>query len=213
MDRNYSTTLPFLDLLFNTLLCFAGLFAIAFLLIATEKSKKNIDMKAVYLITVSWPDENTDDVDTYVEDPLGKLVFYQRREQGLMHLDRDDLGHMNDRINTPFGLIEFKGNREIVTLRGTFAGEYIVNVHMYAYRNRDGHETPVKITLTRIEPFSIIAFKEVILFRNGDEKTAFRFTLDKEGNVTHLEDDIGISLIEQHMDQEGHGYSEEEFIP
>ena len=73
-----------------------------------------------------------------------------------MHLDRDDLGYSNDIIKTPFGPVEFKGNREIVTLRGTFPGEYVVNVHMFSYRGNDNHETPVQITLTQIEPFSII---------------------------------------------------------
>jgi hypothetical protein len=211
MNR-YSTTLPFLDLIFNALICFVGLFAIAFVMISVEKEKKNIDMKAVYLITVSWPDENTDDVDTYVEDPLGKLIFYQRREQGLMHLDRDDLGDKNDMIDTPFGKVEFKGNREIVTLRGTFPGEYIVNVHMFALRKQDGHETPVKVTLTRIEPFGIIAHSEVKLVAHGEERTAFRFTLDKKGAVTHLEKDLPVSLIEQHKDVSGHSYQGQDYM-
>lgn len=200
MRDKYSSNLPFLDMLFNTLLCFVGLFALASMLISAEKLKKNIDMKAVYLITVTWPDENTDDVDTYVEDPMGKLVFFRRREQGLMHLDRDDLGYENDHIETQFGRIEFKGNREIVTLRGIIPGEYTVNVHMFAYRKNDGHETPVMVNLTRIEPFSIVTQKEVILCKDGDEETAFRFTLDKDGNVTNITN-LEISLIEQHREE------------
>ena len=49
-----------------------------------------------FLITVFWPDNLEDDVDIYVEDPAGNLVWFKSREPGLMHLDRDDLGKRND---------------------------------------------------------------------------------------------------------------------
>ena len=90
MKRNYHTNLAFLDLLFNTLLCFAALFSLAFILINPSKKNKNVDAKAEFIITVIWPSEMDDDVDTYVEDPEGNLIAFNRREQGLMHLDRDD---------------------------------------------------------------------------------------------------------------------------
>jgi len=130
MKRNYHTNMAFLDLLFNTLLCFAALFVLSFILINPSKKENNIKAKADFMITVTWNKDLDDDVDTYVEDPVGNLVAFMRREEGLMHLDRDDLGHRNDTINTPNGPIEYKENREIVTLRGFVPGEYVVNVHM-----------------------------------------------------------------------------------
>ena len=100
MKRNYHTETAFLDLLFNTLLCFAALFSLSFDLINPSKQTKNVEAKADFIITVVWPADMDDDVDTYVEDPAGNLVAFMRREQGLMHLDRDDTGFQSDRIRT-----------------------------------------------------------------------------------------------------------------
>ena len=89
----------FTDLLFNALLGFAFMFAIAFMLINSSEESGNIDTKAEVLISVQWPDEHPDDVDAVVEDPQGSLVWYHNRDSGLMHLDRDDRGNLADNIN------------------------------------------------------------------------------------------------------------------
>ena len=60
----------FTDLLFNTLLGFAFMFAIAFMLISTPEKTGDIG-KAEVLITIRWADEHPDDVDALVEDPRG----------------------------------------------------------------------------------------------------------------------------------------------
>ena len=181
MKRNYHTNLAFLDLLFNTLLCFAALFSLAFILINPSQKNKTVDAKAEFIITVIWPSEMDDDVDTYVEDPEGNLIAFNRREQGLMHLDRDDTGISFDTIATDFGLIEYKENREMVTIRGYVPGEYVVNVHMYT--KREDKETPVTIILEKINPYKVITGRNVVLKIKGDEKTAFRFTVNDEGKV------------------------------
>jgi len=181
MKRNYHTNLAFLDLLFNTLLCFAALFSLAFILINPSQKNKTVDAKAEFIITVIWPSEMDDDVDTYVEDPEGNLIAFNRREQGLMHLDRDDTGISFDTIATDFGLIEYKENREMVTIRGYVPGEYVVNVHMYT--KREDKETPVTIILEKINPYKVVTGRNVVLKLKGDEKTAFRFTVNDEGKV------------------------------
>ena len=89
----------FTDLLFNALLGFAFMFAIAFMLINSSEEEGNINTKAEVLISVQWPNEHPDDVDAVVEDPQGKLVWYHNRDSGLMHLDRDDRGNLADNIN------------------------------------------------------------------------------------------------------------------
>ena len=186
MKRNYHTSLAFLDLLFNTLLCFAALFILSFILINPSKNKNNVKSKADYIITVTWAKDLDNDVDTYVRDPQGNLVAFMRREEGLMHLDRDDLGKINDIVQTPFGPVEHKENKEIVTLRGFNRGEYIVNVHMYKRRDEKAI-TEVTIQLDKINPsFKTVVIKKVILGDSGDEKTAFRFVLDKDGKVTEV---------------------------
>ena len=181
MKRNYHTNLAFLDLLFNTLLCFAALFSLAFILINPSKKNKTVDAKAEFIITVIWPSDMDDDVDTYVEDPEGNLIAFNRREQGLMHLDRDDTGLSFDTISTSFGLVEYKENREMVSIRGYIPGEYVVNVHMYT--KREDAETPVTIILEKINPYKVVTGRNIVLKLRGDEKTAFRFTVDDEGKV------------------------------
>jgi hypothetical protein len=184
--RHYHAHLSFLDLLFNTLLCFAALFMLSFMLINPSKNDNNTQSKADFMITVTWPDEIDNDIDTYVKDPQGNLVAFMRREEGLMHLDRDDLGNRNDTIQTPLGPVVHPENKEIVTLRGFMQGEYIVNVHMF--RRTDGLAlTEVIVQLDKINPlFKTIVIKRVTLGSNGDEKTAFRFKLDKDGEVVEV---------------------------
>ena len=185
MKREYHTNLAFLDVLFNTLLCFAALFAMSFILINPSKTDRNVVAKGEFMIIVTWPKDMDNDVDMYVEDPEGHLVAFMRREEGLMHLDRDDLGQRNDVVQTRFGEIEYNENREIVTLRGIVPGEYVINVHMYMRRDVSPI-TPVTIQLDKINPFSTVMIKRVTLGDSGDEKTAFRFTLDKEGEVADV---------------------------
>ena len=185
MKREYHTNLAFLDVLFNTLLCFAALFAMSFILINPSKTDRNVVAKGEFMIIVTWPKDMDNDVDMYVEDPEGHLVAFMRREEGLMHLDRDDLGERNDIVQTEFGEIEYNENREIVTLRGIVPGEYVINVHMYMRRD-PSPTTLVTVQLDKINPFSTIMIKRVSLGDSGDEKTAFRFTLDKEGEVIEV---------------------------
>jgi len=185
MKRNYHTNLAFLDLLFNTLLAFAAFFVLAIVLINPTKQENNTETKAEFMVVVEWPSDLDDDVDTYVEDPSGNLVAFMRREEGLMHLDRDDLGHRNDSVLTEFGVIEYTENRELVTLRGIAKGEYIVNVHLYMKRS-NATEIPVVIKLEKLNPYKTVTIKRVILRVTGDEETAFRFTLDNEGKVVDI---------------------------
>jgi len=179
--RTYDTNVAFLDLLFNTLLCFAALFTLSFVMINPSRENANTESKAEFIITVTWPHEQDNDVDVYVEDPEGHLVSFSRREDGLMHLDRDDLGHRNDTIQTPDGPITYNENREIVSIRGILPGEYIVNVHMY--HKNSVENCPVTIQLDKINTFKTAALKEVTLVIKEEEKTAFRFTVNQNGDV------------------------------
>ena len=69
----------------------------------------------------------------------------------------------------------------MVSIRGYLPGEYVVNVHMYT--KREDKETPVTIILEKINPYSVITGRNVVLMERGDEKTAFRFTVNSEGKV------------------------------
>ena len=184
MQRQYHSNLPFVDLLFNVLIGFVFLFIVSFLLINPIAKRADIEVKAEFLITVMWPDDLEDDVDTYVEDPVGNLVWFRSREPGLMHLDRDDLGKRNDEVTTAAGTILFPENREIVTLRGVIPGEYIINIHMYF---KVGQEpVPVTIQIDKINPYSVVLRETIELKNKGDEVTVARFSVKSNGDVINV---------------------------
>ena len=82
---------PFYDMLFNMLIAFVFCFIIALLAMNPKALKAgDIPSKAEFIVNLSWPDMNPDDIDTWVQDPAGNLVWFRAREAGLMHLDRDD---------------------------------------------------------------------------------------------------------------------------
>ena len=184
MQRRYHTNLPFLDLLFNVLIGFVFLFIVSFLLINPIAKRADIEVKAEFLITVFWPDNLEDDVDIYVEDPAGNLVWFKSREPGLMHLDRDDLGKRNDEVVTAAGTILFPENREIVTLRGIVPGEYVVNVHCYFKVAVD--PVPVTVQIDKINPYSVVLRETVDLANKGEEITVTRFSINAKGKVTNV---------------------------
>ena len=191
MTRNRNTpTVSFLDLMMNSLAGFICLFVFVFMMLIIkskmkEETDKNIESAGLFIIIVNWNDESNDDVDTYVRDPAGNLVFFRSKEKGLMHLDRDDLGARNDTLNEAGDEIAVKKNEERIIIRGIIPGEYIVNVHMYA--KNDWGPTPVTIKLVRLIGDDQEVFKnEVTFWNDNEEKTAFRFTLKADGLASNF---------------------------
>jgi hypothetical protein len=147
-----------------------------------NKKIDGIVVKAEFIIRMEWDDKSQDDVDLYVMDPSNRLVFFRSRENGLMHLERDDLGDRNDHLVFDGKVLDFSYNIETVTLRGIMSGEYIVNAHMYRKVFND-KPTEVNIILEKINPYKIIASQRLVMTKTGDEFTAFRFVLDGTGDV------------------------------
>src|ERR1700739_808285 len=81
---------PFTVMLFKGLQVVAFLFFLAYLAMNLEAQQGNITSKAEMLVTVSWPDNHPDDIDTYVEDPQGNIVWYSGMGAGLIPPERDD---------------------------------------------------------------------------------------------------------------------------
>ena len=172
----------FTDLLFNALLGFAFMFFIAFILIKPEDATGKIDTNAEFMVTVTWPDEHSDDIDTYVEDAAGNLVWYHHREAGLMHLDRDDRGNYRDTILVDGKSISNPLNQETVTVRGIIAGEYVVNIFHYLATTPD--VVPVTVKIEKLNPKVTVLFYDTIdLDHTGQEETAARFVIDEDGTV------------------------------
>lgn len=199
--RVYENNDSTLDVFMNMLMFFLFMFVILLVQANPSKQEKTVSVKAEFVITVQWPDDRNDDVDTYFEDPQGHLVHYRQKAKGLMHLDRDDLGSSNDQIQLPDGRwIKIKTNKEIVTLRGIIKGEYTVNVHLFNKRSNHPEGIPVQVTIEKLNDYKMVYFREVVLEEEGDEITVCRFTLDDEGEV------IATNELEKRFTKVNHGH-------
>jgi hypothetical protein len=152
------------------------MFFIAFAMINKPADQGKVDPKAEMMITVTWPDNSPDDVDTYVQDPAGNIVWYNQREGGLMHLERDDRGMFKDTVLVDGKEIANPLNQEIVAIRGLEDGEYVVNVVHYIANGTA--PLPVQVKVEKLNPtVKVIYYQTLQLKGTGDEQTAVRFTL------------------------------------
>ena len=175
----------FTDLLFDALLGFAFMFAIAFMLINSSEETGNIRSNAEILISVQWPDDHPDDVDAIVEDPQGSLVWYHNRDSGLMHLDRDDRGNLADNLNINGEVVSNPINQETITVRGLQSGEYIIN--LLHYKSNFKEPLPVTVKVEKLNPsVELVYYGEHFLNGVGDEMTALRFYVDSQKNISDL---------------------------
>lgn len=175
------------DLLFNALLGFVFMFVVAFLMINPQAKTGAVDTDAEFLISVQWPDRHPDDVDTYVEDPLGNIVWYKSKEAGLMHLDRDDRGNYLDEVTVNGQKLTNPLNKEIVSLRGIVPGEYVVDIQHFIDEDPTDGDVPVTVTVEKINPTATVVFYNTLqLHGANDEQTAVRFTVEPDGSVKDI---------------------------
>lgn len=129
------------------------------------------------VIELHWPADIDADVDLWVEAPGDQPVGYSNKGGRLFNLLRDDLGRFLDIT---------KINYEVAYSRGIVPGEYIVNVHLY--RNGIEDQTlPVTIVASvkknSTDRLRRIATTKVDLTYSGEETTAIRFSMNKEGRL------------------------------
>ncbi len=182
---------PFYDMLFNMLIAFVFCFIVALLAMNPKSSKAgDVPAKAEFIITMSWPDYDPNDLDTWVRNPAGDVVWFRNREGGLMHLDRDDRGLSNDTITVNGQRIVNPLNQEVVTLRGIAPGEYVVNAHYYESKDvetndpKAGQPVDVTLTIVKVNPRAEVAYYgQHRLDKRGDEATLVRFSVRSDGSV------------------------------
>lgn len=176
---------PFTDLLFNTLIGFMLLFFIAIVFLNPEKKSGKIDIDAEYVISITWPDNNPDDIDTWVEDPNGNITWFRDRDAGLVHLDRDDRGMFKDVLMINGEEVANPLNQEITTIRGMVPGEYTVNLHYYASQTKK--PVIVKVKVAKVNPvYEVVYYADVEMKEKGQERTAVRFSIQKDGTIDKI---------------------------
>jgi hypothetical protein len=168
----------FRDVIF---LALAGFIAIVLLLLPhlnpPAKAEEEAPSPGNVIVEIRWPDELNTDVDLWVEAPGDVPVGYSNKGGLVFNLLRDDLGLHAD----------FSGlNYEVSYSRGTPAGDYTVNLHLY--RDLSGN-LPVPVTVVvSVKPAPEQAAKQILatkvaLKQEGQELTAFRFALDESGRL------------------------------
>ena len=142
-----------------------------------EKKPPAVQTFGQYAVTVTWPGNRHDDIDTYVRDPAGGIVWYAATQVDAMQLEHDDLGTQGS------GYGQGQQQEERVVIRQATPGEYVVNVHYY--RANDSRPVPVSVALWDLRGNDrLILTRQVTLAQQGDERTVFRFTLNQRGEMT-----------------------------
>lgn len=196
--RAFDFRTAFIDLLLNFMVSLVFIFVLSSLLInpVTKKQDEGIKKNAQMLIQVSWSPAVDCDVDIWVRDPANNVVFFNQRDRGLMHIERDDLGFANDILSMAKEFVtgqkvQNKDNEEVWVLRGLIQGEFNFNVHLYACRMgarplqlNEPITLPVRVKVIKINPDYNTIHEETVTFqRVWQEITALNFTLDEQGNV------------------------------
>ena len=201
-DKNkYKSTVGFTDLLFNLLIGFVFLFIISFILINPIPKQKDIEAHAEIMVILTWDSELDYDIDLWILDPERNIMSFRQKDQGIVFLDRDDLGHRNDTIIKRDGeKIRVNINREVATIRGIISGEYIVNAHFYNAKDDEGILWPkgaqaplpppvtVKVSIIKINPYSEKFTAEQTFTQIGYEHTFTRFTVKPDGKLINFND-------------------------
>ena len=196
--RRFHNNLAFIDFLFILLLAFISMLILALLLINPVTKQSEVERKAEYIIVLEWDKESHDDVDLWVRNPLKKHVSFKNKVEGLMHLDKDDLGTLNDTLHLPDGTTQVIFlNREVVSLRGWHEGEYIINLHMF--NKKTPVPTNITVQMIKINPYKILFEENVVMHSRGEEVTVRRITLDKFGNIIDTNKDP-VSVIDESKD-------------
>jgi hypothetical protein len=176
---------PITAVLFKMIQALTFFFVLAVLFMNPVSKKGLIDPKAEYIITVNWADNNPNDIDTWVEEPDGNLVWFRNKEAGLIHLDRDDRGNVNDVISINGQKIANPLNQEVVTVRGTIVGEYVINVQYYA--SEDQQPVDVNVRVDKVNPqLEVVYYGTLRLEKPGEERTAVRFSISPGGGIANV---------------------------
>jgi hypothetical protein len=196
---------PLSVILFKALQVVAFLFFIAFLALSQQKDTGKIDTKAEFFVSMTWPDNHPDDFDLFVQDPLGNVVWYRRRDIGFLTLERDNRGGANNFISVGGEKILSSARQELVSIRGIVAGEYTVNV--YHFSARTGLPVPVTVTVEKLNPHVTVIAKETLnVDKERFEKTAVRFTLDAKGKIVSTSR-VDRSILQSFFDHTANGAS------
>jgi hypothetical protein len=190
--RRYATWPAYVDMLMCVLV-------VIITMVSTKKvDSSGVKLKAEYIVTAEWSVDVDADVDLWMVPPPGdKPLFWGGREVGMLHLDRDSRGFIDNVVELPDGrVVKSLTAKETVTMRGIVPGRYDIGVHLYDYRqdgtalnaSADGLGLKVRIEVVRVNPSIATVFTdEVTLDRPWQTINVASFDLDAEGQSTFVD--------------------------
>lgn len=197
----YKSTIGFIDILFNILIGFVFLFLIAFLLINPIAKKNDIISPAEFLIILTWPPDFNDDIDIWMRGPEGEYVGFRSKEVGIFHLERDDLGYVNDLIVYGDNEIAVRKNQETIAIRGIYPGEYLISAMYYSSYDSEktGKTIPLNLDVVKVNPYSIIYTQNKSVSQIGQQVNFYSFRIDSTGKIESIrETDLSAVPFERH---------------
>lgn len=151
-------------------LALALLFVFMVLALHVIEKTSSVTTYAQYAVTMTA--QTADDVDLYVRDPAGNIAWYGALQAGPVSLVHDSIPGATDPVSD--------GEHEETVLRESAPGEYVANVHYYSASDRKPVVATVKLWDLRGSD-KVILTRQVTLTREGQQVTAFRWRLNREG--------------------------------
>jgi hypothetical protein len=158
---------------------FLSCLLVVFVAVALTSKPPQVKTYGSYAVVITWP-KGDNDVDLFMRDPNGAMSYFQAPQVGQMQLEHDDLG------TSATGYAHAKENQERTVLRAATPGEWVANVVFYR-QGRGTAPIPVTTTLWDLRAADrLVHSARVRLTHEGDERTAFRFTIDHAGSVAGI---------------------------
>ena len=182
-EEQDDSDIVFRDVITLALLGFVSLVIIMLPLVNPPKQKQ-AESQAVsapgnVIVEARWDDRIDADLDLWVQAPGDVAVGYSNLGGQVFNLLRDDIGFRNDASNL---------NYENAFSRSIPAGEYTVNLHMY-FNRVNVWPIKAKVLVSTIKPSGTsrvsqqILVSDVVLKKQGEEVTVFRFKLNEKGEL------------------------------
>ena len=145
----------------------------------TEPAKEN--PAAEFVVNLRWDDKRDVDLDLWMQDQNGQIIFYNTRETANISLDRDSRGFISNRSTLSDGSVVESPNHEVIAIRAIMPGDYIIAVCYYTGDNR---EIDATVDVEKMNPtVTDIVTKHIHLNKVDDAMNVVAFHVDKDGSA------------------------------
>ncbi len=183
--HKFKSNTAFTDLLFLMLSGVTILWVLSFILINPVAKTQDVESHAKFLLTMDWADESKDDIDMWLRNPDGSIVYFGSKDNGGSTLERDDLGLSSDCVvNAHTGEPDcIYLNREVIAISNPQVGEYQLQFRVYNRYSSVADGNPVRMEVIRVNPYKILFSEKFAYQHNKQRISVIRFTIDTDGKI------------------------------